>query len=55
MIDQEFTKFHHPNFYTSIVKSHMSVGLPPLLTNIKQIEDIFEFLGTHAQQLAGYH
>ena len=25
----------------------MSVGLPPLLTNIKQIEDIFKFLGTY--------
>ena len=28
-------------FYTSIVKSRVSVILPPLLKNIKQIEDIF--------------
>ena len=33
--------FHHPNFYTSIVKSHVSVILPPLLKNIEQLEDIF--------------
>ena len=50
--DQNSPNFHHPNFYISIIKSHVNVILAPLLKNIEQIEDISL---ANAQQLAGYH
>ena len=43
-LTKNLPNFYHQNFYTSIVKSHVS-GILSALKNIEQIEDIF--LGTH--------
>ena len=41
MTDQNSPNFHYQNFYTCIVKSYVSIMLPPLPKNIEKIEDIF--------------